>query len=145
MGNGFLRSTSALIPAEKFAYFLSLYFYLQPTITMSVTIARCICTTKLSHAVTKAGSTSRLPVRYLHTSPSHIATTSYLPSQFSIPQLLPFPNPTSPYEGQGKGKGKGSEPPKSNEEEVDDAEWQMRVGESHSSLEKARADSQDGR
>lgn len=106
---------------------------------------RCICTARLGHLTTNTASTSKLPVRYLHTSPSPIATTSYLPSQFTIPQLLPFPNPTSPYEGQGRGKGKGPEPPKSNEEEVDDAEWQMRVGESSFSVEKARTDSQDAR
>lgn len=98
---------------------------------------RCICTTNLARAVTKTGSTSKLPVRALHTLPSPIATTSYLPSQFTIPNFLPFPNPTSPYEGQGKGKGKGPEPPKSNEEEVDDAEWQMRVGMYYSPLKKA--------
>jgi hypothetical protein len=112
---------------------------------MSVTIKRCICTTRLTRGVSKTGSTSKLPVRYLHTAPSPIATTSYLPSQFTIPHLLPFPNPTSPYESQGKGKGKGPEPPKSNEEEVDDAEWQMRVGESNPTLEKARTDSQAAR
>jgi hypothetical protein len=112
---------------------------------MSVTMKRCICTPRLSRGVSKTGSTSKLPIRYLHTTPSSIATTSYLPSQFTIPHLLPFPNPTSPYESQGKGKGKGPEPPKSNEEEVDDAEWQMRVGECKLLLEKARTDSQDAR
>jgi hypothetical protein len=90
---------------------------------------RCIAIASSSRFAVKSGPTSKLPVRLLHTPTfTPIATTSYSPSQFTIPQLLPFPNPTSPYESHGKGKGKSPEPPRSNEEEVDDAEWQMRVG-----------------
>lgn len=110
-----------------------------------MTMRRCICTQHLNRAVTKPGSTSKVPYRHLHTTPSPIATTSYLPSQFTIPQLLPFPTPTSPYANQGKGKGKGPETPKSNEEEVDDAEWQMRVGTSSSHSFEGRFIDRTGR
>jgi len=68
-------------------------------------------------------STSRLPLRAVHSAiPIPTAT-----AQFTIPPLLPFPIPTSsPY----KGKGKAPDPKRHNEDEVDDAEWEMRVGES---------------
>ena len=143
-GCQFVRSSSALIPAEKFA--LLCHHTLRQHIPFHIqsTMRRCLCTARTARAALKPGSTSALPIRLLHApATSHVATTSYSPSQFSIPQLLPFPNPTSPYEGQGKGKGKGKdpEPPNSNEEEVDDAEWQMRVG---TSILRPKASKTDG-
>lgn len=98
------------------------------------TMKRCICA--LNNAATRKPTLPALASRQLHTpatTPILPATIShpYSSTRFTIPPLLPFPNATSPYESQGKGKGKGKGPenPKSNEEEVDDAEWQMRVGE----------------
>lgn len=70
-------------------------------------------------------SSSRLATRSVHAQavPSLPATTPFHSAQFTIPPLLPFPT-SSPY----KGKGKAPEPKRSNEDEVDDAEWEMRVG-----------------
>lgn len=95
-----------------------------------MTMKRCTIIASSSRTSLHMVAISKPAARLLHTPIyQHVATTSYIPSHFTIPQLLPFPTPTSPYESQGKGKGKGPESPKSNEEEVDDAEWQMRVGE----------------
>lgn len=61
------------------------------------------------------------------------------PVQFSIPSLLP----SRPASYAGKGKGKAPDPKKSNEEEVEDAEWEMRVGKSPllpKGLSRQRAD-----
>jgi hypothetical protein len=96
---------------------------------------RCICA--LNNAAKRKPTLPTLGSRQLHT-PTPFTTPilpatiphPYSSTQFTIPPLLPFPNATSPYESQGKGKGKSQRPetPRSNEEEVDDAEWQMRVG-----------------
>ena len=95
------------------------------------TMKRCICV--LKHASKPKPTLATLGSRGIHTpapipAPILSATIPYSSSQFTIPPLLPFPTATNPYESQGKGKGKGPERPRSNEEEVDDAEWQMRVG-----------------
>jgi hypothetical protein len=74
---------------------------------------------------------TRTCIRCIH---SARTASPYHSPQFTIPPLLPFPTPTNPY--VGKGKGREPQTPKSNEEEVDDAEWQMRVGQSRLSVAK---------
>ena len=115
----------------------SFHLFIYPLITHPTskqpkgTMKQCICV--LKHASKPKPTLATLGSRGIHTpapipAPILSATIPYSSSQFTIPPLLPFPSATNPYESQGKGKGKGPERPRSNEEEVDDAEWQMRVG-----------------
>ena len=135
MGGGILRFPNSAERSPQKSKILPLFIY--PLINHPTseqpkgTMKQCICV--LKHASKAKPTLATLGSRGIHTpapipAPILSATIPYSSSQFTIPPLLPFPNATNPYESQGKGKGKGPERPRSNEEEVDDAEWQMRVG-----------------
>ena len=135
MGGGILRFPTP--PRDLRRKVKSFHLFIYPLITHPTfkhdgdTMKRCICA--LNNVKSRKPILSTLGSRQLHTptpipAPILSATIPYSSSQFTIPPLLPFPSATNPYESQGKERGKGPERPRSNEEEVDDAEWQMRVG-----------------